>query len=183
MELREHHYDIRYLRHSNLHAHTDFGKCECMSNSWSKDSDINTCLSVFLSLCLFTTSIKRHQESVATLWLAHWHRKWLPWQLRSTSCLNAGWWRKLHDLFLRLSITTNQYSWTFCPLQWTTIVYCYNKDIILFSYFTKYYLTWKDMKMMSFTYPHVLISVEYKRSFENCNWKSVQMFSSQCSSK
>lgn len=44
-KLREHHYDLN-LSHSDTHAHTDFGKWKHMSDRWSEDSDMNTCLSL-----------------------------------------------------------------------------------------------------------------------------------------
>lgn len=66
VKLREHHYDLN-LSHSDMHAHTDFGEWKHMSDRWSEDTDMNTCL----SLVLFIKSIDSRRESVATLRLAH----------------------------------------------------------------------------------------------------------------
>lgn len=70
VKLREHHYDLN-LSHSDMHTHTYFGEWKPMSDRWSEDSDMNTCLSLFLSRCLVYQVNRQSQESVATLRLAH----------------------------------------------------------------------------------------------------------------
>jgi len=62
VKLGEHHYDLN-LSHSDVHAHTDFGKWKHMSDRWSEDSDMNTCLSPFLSRCL-VYQVNRQSQGV-----------------------------------------------------------------------------------------------------------------------